>query len=88
LIGHSPEDIENRFGHLLRAFEYGAPPHGGAGLGIDRLAMILAGEDNIREVIAFPKTQQAADLLFDAPSAVESEQLDELHIATVASDDE
>ncbi len=82
LIGHTREDVAQRFGHLLRAFEYGAPPHGGAGLGVDRLMMALTGE-NIREVIAFPKTQTAYDPLFGAPSAVTPEQLDELHIRTV-----
>ncbi|NQW16934.1 MAG: aspartate--tRNA ligase [Chloroflexi bacterium] len=79
LIGYSREAVEERFGHLLRAFEYGAPPHGGAGLGIDRLLMALTGQ-NIREVVAFPKTQTAVDPLFEAPSRVEDEQLEELGI--------
>ena len=79
LIGYSREAVEERFGHLLRAFEYGAPPHGGAGLGIDRLLMALTGQ-NIREVVAFPKTQTAVDPLFEAPSRVDDEQLDELGI--------
>lgn len=81
LLGYSQVDIEQRFGHLLEAFEYGAPPHGGVAPGIDRLVMLLAGEQNIREVIPFPKTQSAMDLLFDAPSPVSEEQLKELHIA-------
>jgi len=80
LLGYRDNDIEERFGHLLEAFEYGAPPHGGIALGIDRLVMILAGEETIREVIAFPKTQEAADLMFNAPSAVDEEQLAELHL--------
>jgi len=80
LLGYKDEEIDERFGHLLEAFEYGAPPHGGIALGIDRLVMILAGEETIREVIAFPKTQEAADLTFNAPSAVTEEQLAELHI--------
>jgi aspartyl-tRNA synthetase len=84
LIGYSREAVEERFGHLLRAFEYGAPPHGGAGLGIDRLLMALTGQ-NIREVVAFPKTQTAVDPLFDAPSRVEDEQLDELGIVVSES---
>ena len=85
LIGHSAEQVEERFGQLLRAFEYGAPPHGGMGLGLDRIVMLLAGEDNIREVIAFPKTQAAVDPLFDAPSAITDEQLEELSIRIVDS---
>ena len=80
LLGFSPESMNERFGHLLSALESGAPPHGGIAMGIDRLAMVLAGEDNLREVIAFPKTQTAADLLFNAPSTVEQAQLDELHL--------
>ena len=85
LIGHSAEQVEERFGQLLRAFEYGAPPHGGMGLGLDRIVMLLAGEDNIREVIAFPKTQAAVDPLFDAPGAITDEQLKELSIRVVDS---
>ncbi|MDP6822204.1 MAG: aspartate--tRNA ligase [Dehalococcoidia bacterium] len=85
LIGHSPEQVEERFGHLLRAFQYGAPPHGGMGLGLDRIVMLLAGEDNIREVIAFPKTQAAVDPLFEAPGAITDEQLEELSIRVVES---
>ena len=80
LIGLDVEVAQERFGHMLEAFEYGTPPHGGIAPGIDRLVMLLAGEPNIREVIAFPKTQQAADLMAGAPSSVEPEQLDELHI--------
>jgi aspartyl-tRNA synthetase len=86
LIGHSAEQVDQRFGQLLRAFEYGAPPHGGMGLGLDRIVMLLAGEDNIREVIAFPKTQAAVDPLFDAPGTITDEQLEELSITVVDSD--
>jgi len=81
LLGYSQSDIENRFGQLIEAFEYGAPPHGGIAPGIDRLVMLLAGEQNIREVIPFPKTQSAYDPLFDAPSEVSEEQLRDLHLA-------
>lgn len=81
LLGYSQEEIERRFGHMLEAFEYGAPPHGGIAPGIDRLVMLLAGEQNIREVIPFPKTQSATDLLFDAPSPVPEEQLQELGLS-------
>ena len=80
LLGHSDEEIEARFGHMLEAFEYGAPPHGGIALGLDRIVMLLAGEETIREVIAFPKSQAAMDLTFNAPSPVTEEQLAELHL--------
>jgi aspartyl-tRNA synthetase len=80
LLGYTEEDASARFGHLLQAFEYGAPPHGGIAPGIDRTVMLLAGEDNIREVIAFPKTAQARDLMTDAPSPVPDRALRELHI--------
>lgn len=83
LLGYTAEEVEERFGHLLKAFEYGAPPHGGAGLGLDRFVMVLAGEDSIREVMAFPKTQTAVDPLFGAPASVTDEQLAELHLRLV-----
>jgi aspartyl-tRNA synthetase len=80
LLGLSDEEIQEQFGHLLEAFEYGAPPHGGIALGLDRLVMLLADEESIRDVIAFPKTQSAQDLLMQAPSAVAPEQLRDLHL--------
>ena len=78
MIGYTDAEIEERFGHLLRAFRYGAPPHGGMGLGLDRLVAMLAGESSLREVIAFPKTQSAGDPLFDAPGTIDADQMHEL----------
>jgi len=80
LIGLDPEVARERFGHMLEAFEYGTPPHGGIAPGIDRICMILADEPNIREVIAFPKSQTARDLMVGAPSPAEPGQLKELHL--------
>ena len=80
LLGITPEAARDRFGFLLDAFRYGAPPHGGIALGLDRAVMVLAGQETIREVIAFPKTQSAADLMTGAPSPVDPDALREAHI--------
>lgn len=79
-LGIGPEEAEEKFGHLLEAFEYGAPPHGGIATGIDRTVAILAGIPSIREVIAFPKTASATDLMFRSPSEISERQLQELHL--------
>jgi aspartyl-tRNA synthetase len=81
IAGYSKEEVEARFGGMLNAFKYGAPPHGGAAPGVDRIVMLLADEPNIREVITFPMNQSAMDLMMDAPTEVPAEKLRELHIA-------
>jgi aspartyl-tRNA synthetase len=80
LLQMPDEETQARFGHLLRALEYGAPPHGGIAFGFDRVAMLMAGEETIRDVIAFPKTQRAVDPMMDAPSPVDDQQLRELYL--------
>jgi len=80
LSGYNDKEIDERFGHMLEAFKYGAPPHGGIAIGLDRVVMLLADEETIREVIAFPKNQAAMDLTFEAPSSVSQQQLKELHL--------
>ena len=83
IAGYPASEVENKFGGMLNAFKFGAPPHGGSAPGIDRIVMLLADEPNIREVIAFPMNQQAQDLLMGAPSEVTLQQLRELHIRLV-----
>ena len=84
LLGMDQATARDRFGFLLDALQFGAPPHGGIALGIDRWVMLFAGLDNIREVIAFPKTQKATDMMTEAPGSVDADQLNELHVRTVA----
>ncbi len=83
IMGYSDKEIEKRFGHLLKAFSFGAPPHGGIALGLDRLVMLIQEESSIREVIAFPKTGEGRCLLMDAPSEVDPAQLKEVHIRVI-----
>mgnify|MGYP000851220372 FL=1 len=83
VMGHTDQSIDQLFGHLLEAFSYGAPPHGGIAIGVDRLLMLIAGESSIREVIPFPKNQNAYDLCFNAPDVVSQEDIDVLHIKLV-----
>jgi aspartyl-tRNA synthetase len=81
IAGYTREQVDSRFGGMINAFRFGAPPHGGIAPGVDRMVMLLCEEPNIREVIAFPFNQQAQDLMMNAPSEVEPRQLRELHIA-------
>ncbi len=80
IAGYAREETEARFGGMLNAFRYGAPPHGGLAVGLERVVMLLAGEENIREVTMFPLTQQGQDLLMRAPSPASAKQLKELHL--------
>ena len=80
-LGFSDEDAMERFGHLINAFKFGAPPHGGLAYGLDRLVMLMAGAPSIRDVIAFPKVQNASDLMMACPDVVDDKQLDDLSIA-------
>jgi aspartyl-tRNA synthetase len=82
MLGMSDEEARARFGFFVDALEFGTPPHGGIALGLDRICAILSGEASIREVIAFPKTAQAVDLMAGAPSIVDARQLRDLHIRT------
>ena len=87
-LGITPVEIERRFGHILEAFSYGAPPHGGIAWGLDRILMLLRDEPNIREVIAFPKDSKAKDLLTGAPSSLPDETLKEMHVRSVVEEEE
>ena len=79
-IGMTMEEAQEKFGFFIEAFRYGTPPHGGVGIGLERLIMILAQTENIRDVVAFPKTASASDLMSEAPNSVDEKQLKELHI--------
>ena len=87
LLGMTQSDARERFGFLLDALQFGAPPHGGIALGIDRCVMLFRGLDNIRDCIAFPKTQRAADLMTDAPGQVDVEQLAELGVEVIRQEE-
>jgi aspartyl-tRNA synthetase len=82
VLGITEEEQEELFGHLLRAFRHGAPPHGGIALGLDRLVALIAGEESIREVIAFPKNNRGTELLTGSPAVVEPKQLRELYVSS------
>ena len=86
LSGKSRAEVEEQFGGLYRAFQYGAPPHGGAAFGIDRIVMLICGAENLREITLFPMNQQAEDLLMGAPSTASAKQLRELHIRLNVAD--
>ncbi len=86
-LGLTDEEIAAKFGFLVDAYRYGAPPHGGAGIGLDRLTMILAGAESLRDVIAFPKIKDASELMSNCPSTVDDKQLEELGIAVVNSEE-
>jgi aspartyl-tRNA synthetase len=85
IVGLDRQTVEDRFGGLYRAFQYGAPPHGGMAAGVDRIVMLLTGAKNLREITMFPMNQQAQDLLMNAPAEASPAQLRELHLRTVVS---
>ena len=88
LLGMRGEEIDAKFGFLVDAYHYAAPPHGGMGIGLDRLAMLICGTDSLRDVVAFPKVQNASEPMSGAPSFIDEAQLEELSIAITASEAE
>ena len=86
-LGMSEEELQLKFGHILKAFQYGCPPHGGCAMGLDRVVMLFAGEPNIREVIAFPKNQSAQDLMLGAPSPMPEKEVSEQNIQVLVDED-
>ena len=87
-LGLTPEEIDAKFGFLVDAYKYGAPPHGGMGIGLDRLSMLICGADSLRDVTAFPKVKDASELMSDCPAYVDEKQLEELHIKTIITEKE
>ena len=87
LLGLTDKEIEEKFGFLVDAYKYAAPPHAGLGIGLDRLSMLLCGADSLRDVVAFPKVKDASELMSQCPSVVDDKQLEELHIKTVVSEE-
>ena len=88
ILGLTAEEAKRKFGHMLEAFEYGAPPHGGTAMGMDRTAALLVGADDIRDVMAFPKTKSAVEPMTGAPTRVAEQQLQELHVAVTEVEEE
>lgn len=86
-LGLSKKEIEAKFGFLVDAYQYGAPPHGGMGIGLDRLAMIMTGAESLRDVVAFPKVQNASELMSECPSTVDEQQLRELGIQLIQTEE-
>ena len=87
ILGYNNEYVESRFGGMLSAFKFGAPPHAGCAPGLDRIFMVLESVDNIRDIVAFPKNGSGVDLMMNSPSSVDQIQLDESHLAIVEDDD-
>ena len=88
IAGYTEDDVKKKFGALYTAFQYGTPPHAGAAPGLDRMVMLLADSDNIREVIAFPKNKKARDVMMNAPSIVTDKQLEDVHIRVTEQEEE
>jgi aspartyl-tRNA synthetase len=87
VLGLTPEDIQRKFGFLVDAYKYGAPPHGGSGMGLDRLAMVMTGADSLRDVVAFPKVQNASELMSQCPTPVSAADLAVLGIAVTETEE-